>query len=56
MEDLFCNLENDENNENLEFKFSCIVNTNTLEERGNFKEQANHISSIIADVDEYTWV
>ncbi len=50
------NNKNQENKENLEFKFSCTVNINTLEDKGDFKKQANHIISIIADVDEYTWV
>ena len=50
------NNENKENRENLEFKFSCTVNINTLDGKDNFKEQASHIISIIADVDEYAWV
>jgi len=59
--DLFGNIniennENQENKENSEFKFSCTVNINTLEGKNDFKEQANHIISIIADVDEYSWV
>lgn len=48
--------EDQENKENLEFKFSCIVNIDTLKDKGDFKEQASQIISIIADVDEYTWV
>ena len=51
------NDENQENRENLEFKFSCTVNiNNTLKNNGDFKKQASQIISIIADVDEYVWV
>ena len=43
-----------ENNENLEFKVSCIVDVTTLE--GNPKDQAERIIEIISDIDKYTWM
>jgi hypothetical protein len=54
--DSFSNKENQENKENLEFKFSCTVNIATLEGKCNFKERASHIISTIIDVDKYAWV
>ncbi len=41
-----------ENQENLEFKFSCIMNITILKD--DFKERADHIIKVISDVDEYT--
>jgi hypothetical protein len=55
MAELFEKVTNDnENQENLEFKFSCTVNITGLE--GDFKGRAEHIKKIISDVDEYMWM
>ncbi len=55
MVELFEKVTNDnENQENPEFKFSCTMDITVLE--GDFKGWAESIKKIISDVNEYMWM
>ena len=53
-ENITDNNKKQENNGNLEFKVSCIINIITL--KGDSKEKADCIIKTISDVDDYTWM